>query len=331
MSGARLHRLVRSSGALGVVLGACVASSTAAGDPARPGDDYVAPEECPDAEAFAAELRSRTPAGGRPPPRGPVRLARDAGGFTGSVTIEGEGAPRTVRGARCDDVVRALAVVLSAATEPEASPPRGDYEDAYVPRRSMLDDLADDLEDPPSDRSPPPSWWFSGGVALGLVGGVGPTLAPELAPYLAVERGGLKARVAASWSRTMTTERGPVSLAFERWAVAADVCPLAIAIVSSVRLAPVCVGAQLGSTSSAAERSLATDAEVEGGARVWLAGRASLGLAWTASRTVAIGAEARAVAPLRRVRYVAGADTLLYATPPIAAEFGLSAELRFSK
>lgn len=89
--------------------------------------DYLAPGQCPDRARFEREVVARTskakfsPDGGR---SFRIRLHKQASEWSGTLSIrEGSAQPteRTMRGAACNEVVSALALVAALAIDPEAS------------------------------------------------------------------------------------------------------------------------------------------------------------------------------------------------------------------
>lgn len=87
---------------------------------------WDAPSECPGGDAFAAAVRARgrTLAAGSPA-RLRLTVTRDGGDYVGTMRLEGETAPREVRGNVCSEVVDALAIAAVSALgpEPKAAPP----------------------------------------------------------------------------------------------------------------------------------------------------------------------------------------------------------------
>ena len=86
---------------------------------------YTAPEACPDAARFAAELRQRTPRGRFAEPGElartfDVELSADAQGFSGNLQFSGDAGARVsrhVHGEQCDAVVSSLALITALAID----------------------------------------------------------------------------------------------------------------------------------------------------------------------------------------------------------------------
>lgn len=95
---------------------------------------YRAPAECPDAAAFVARIRERTPRGRLADPGELARtfnvtLAADAQGFVGEIQFLDDGGAevsRRLHGEQCDAVVTSLALItalaLDATLRPEETP-----------------------------------------------------------------------------------------------------------------------------------------------------------------------------------------------------------------
>jgi hypothetical protein len=102
---------------------------------------YAAPPECPDAAAFTARVRERTPRGRLAEPGELARtfgvgVTAAAGGFSGQIEFlddSGTKVNRQLRGEQCDAVVSSLALITALALDatlreaepdPPAEPPR---------------------------------------------------------------------------------------------------------------------------------------------------------------------------------------------------------------
>jgi hypothetical protein len=167
---------------LGVLCLAPRAGATPPGQPFRL--EYWAHGQCPDAIEFARQIQSRAPrlrpAEGDEPALGfYAELDARGGAATGRLTArspDGREVKREVRGATCDDVVTALALIAALAADPsqpvEASPTLGH---ANAPRRpaprtpqDAVDEPAYDAFTEPTVPDPEQRWTYGigGGVAF---------------------------------------------------------------------------------------------------------------------------------------------------------------------
>ncbi len=150
-------------GALAWLAVSCFASSAQAAPPRQrpPGQpfrlEYWAHGQCPDAVEFAREIQTRAPrlrpAEGDEPALGfYAELDARGGSATGRLTArspDGREVKREVRGATCDDVVTALALIAALAADPsqpvEAPPAEPSAKRRKAPR----------TPDEPVDEAPP--------------------------------------------------------------------------------------------------------------------------------------------------------------------------------
>jgi len=165
---------------------------------------YVAPQACPDAEAFVKEVHARTTRFqivrfGENLRAFEVVIAQAGNGFRGSVRVlDGGGASslRTVDGTDCEDVGRTLALVTALSIDPkalsspspaDAGPPTGPAPTTTPAPVASVDPpppdppasppptapVAKDSAPPPTEEeaAPPPSAQSSRGWRMDLVGG----------------------------------------------------------------------------------------------------------------------------------------------------------------
>lgn len=132
-------------------------AGAAAAEPQPYRIDYAAPERCSSRETFVRELVARTPR---------VRVAQDgdraatyavalssaSSGMIGELVLrelDGRETRRALRGATCDEVVRALAFIAAILVDPEAMARVPGAPLPVLPRRAPL-------ASQPSERSPEP-------------------------------------------------------------------------------------------------------------------------------------------------------------------------------
>ena len=126
---------------------------------------YVAPQACPDAEAFVKEVHARTTrfqivSFGENLRAFEVVIAQTGNNFRGSVSVTGGGGAaslRTVDGTDCEEVGRTLALVTALSIDPKAlsSPSPGDTSSANAPAPTTPAPAAS--VDPPKPPDPPAS------------------------------------------------------------------------------------------------------------------------------------------------------------------------------
>jgi len=240
-------------------------------EPAAPADarpfhlsyDASAPS-CPDAPAFRAAIRARTDrarlAGERE--KATTFAVRITAGpderVVGELTIhEPDGAPRvrTMESETCGDVARAIALVVALVLDPDADtsadpplpvPEGPDGPDAPRPPPASPPPTANPSSaatGPPP--SPAPATVRVGvGGAIGVLGGVGPSVAPLAGAFVEAERAG----AGPSWFRptarlavdlaTVAGDHGVGSQRYLWLAATARVCPVQLPVGTSVRGRP---------------------------------------------------------------------------------------------
>ena len=174
--------------AIGVLCLAPAVDAASAGQPFRL--EYWAHGECPDASEFARQIQTRAPrlrpAEGDEPALGfYAELDARGGSATGRLTArspDGREVMREVRGATCDDVVTALALIAALAADPsqpvEVPPTRVK---SAPPRRAprSRDEPASEAVEPalsgPVAADPAPRWTFGIGGGLGFDSSIAPS------------------------------------------------------------------------------------------------------------------------------------------------------------
>jgi hypothetical protein len=179
---------------VGVLLGRVASAEPAPGDV-----EYIAPDGCPAAEVFRAQVAARTPVFREHAAEHAVRveIVSEPGGVLGraSLVLAGHAAERELRAARCDEVVEALALVVAILIDPNADtrplavasvPPAAAEPAVAVPVAPSVPAPAappverhspSDEEDPPEPSRPAgPSYRFIAGAHLAAEGAVAPEL-----------------------------------------------------------------------------------------------------------------------------------------------------------
>lgn len=170
----------------------CFAKSAAAVPPGQPFRlEYWAHGQCPDAVEFARQIQTRAPllrpAEGDEPALGfYAELDARGGSATGRLTArspDGREVKREVRGATCDDVVTALALIAALAADPDqpVEAPR-----THVTRAARRGPTRS-LDSPPGDEPPPeelsepivpeliPRWTFGVGGGVEFDSSIAPS------------------------------------------------------------------------------------------------------------------------------------------------------------
>lgn len=301
----------------------------------------AASDACPNAPAFLAAVRARTErprlaAPGESAPVFAVTIQDEPprGRVVGRLEIrEEDGArqERVVESETCSDVAKALALVVALYLDPDATIEREPApEEPLVSPPAPATKRRVEASLPPPPPPPRRPIVLGAGVAAGVLGGVGPSVAPRAGAFVAMEidagprawsRGSLRLSADASAS---DADVGAGSQSYRLIAGALRVCPARLPLASRVALAP-CAGMQVGvhrGTTSGIPNARAED-------KTWLAttGTASLGV--DLSRTVTVELEGGLVAPLRRTRFFLAPDLTLFRTPALAGTGGAAVLVRF--
>jgi hypothetical protein len=228
-------------GVLGFAPGARAAGS---GQPFRL--EYWARGQCPDAVEFARQIQSRAPrlrpAEADEPALGfYAELDASGGSATGRLTArspDGREVKREVRGATCDDVVTALALIAALAADPtqpvEAPPTRAKpAQRRKAPRTAdpALDDPNYELLSEPLVRDPAQRWTYGIGGGLAFDSSIAPSPGYGLSVAFAAEGpGGSAVRplyvLSANRAAAASTETSAGNAAFTWLAFRLTGCPV---------------------------------------------------------------------------------------------------------
>lgn len=287
---------------------------------------YDAPSDCPGAQSFAAEVdrrRSARVGSSRALPDGAeivITKAAPPAAYHGRLRLDG--GLREVDGATCVEVVEALALIVAVAEEElEAAPPA----QPPTPAPAPVPVGASMVEGP----GPAPRAESGARAVAGVALGVTTAAAPEASPLVEVFGGigwrGASVRLVAAASRSFEITTPGGTARFERWTGRVVGCALTIEL-AALHLTPCLAteaGALIGSGLSMVNASSS--------ALAWAAAAAGGRLEWDLSRHLFVEADARAILPLLRHRYVARPEVTAFAVPALAFEGSLGVGYRFSK
>jgi hypothetical protein len=316
---------------------------------------YEAPGGCPGAALFLEEIQWRTDLARVV---GPAEAALDVrarivrrGPVTRGHLVVGEGKDaivREVEGARCDEVVSALALITALAVDPHAStalkrpappaampplpppPAPGEHVAPALPSAQILGDplpvipLAEDA--PPAPR--PSRWAFGARVATAIAVVPRPLLGGTLFVERALpERWGASVRLAAELTGTGGFDVGPGGAWFLRGVVRAEGCAFAQRATAWLTLVP-CLGVE-GGVIEAAGILRGSLAVVEQGVVPWV-GAGVLPRAAFDLGPVALEVQGGPVFPaVRHTFSFQSPDYLVYALPAVTWTAGLGARVHF--
>ena len=310
---------------------------------------YAAPDGCPDRDAFVRSIRERT---SRP------RLVGDE--ETGSATVmrvvieqkpegasgrldlrdpDGTEETRSVASRTCGEVADALALVAAVMLDPDArmtggaaaTKPPPEAEPAEKPP-TRPPPITPKLVPPPRPAAAPlvpkTRWLFGVGAQIGILGGVGPAVAPTGGVFGDVERRasrGLVSTLRVSLDAAATASDLRTGTQTYEW-VAATVrlCPAHLSLPARLRLAP-CAGFQAGGHRGTTRDVRSPTSNTE----LWLAPVASGTVEWALSRAVSLDLHGGIVFPLRRSRYFLAPASTIYEVPALAGTMGVGVRVRF--
>ncbi|AKV02362.1 hypothetical protein AKJ09_09025 [Labilithrix luteola] len=287
---------------------------------------YAAPPECPDVDAFRAEIEKRADAG-RVLARAHTSIAKSAEhGYDGTLRIDDRA--RDVHAATCEEVVQALALAAALAAEEMAA-------EAPMPPEPAISPVAPVKEVPappsaavdrprPVTREPENDDGIVLGAGLGATGAVGPTVAPEVFVFGGFELDGRSLRLALDVARSSDMDTVAGTARFERWSARVDGCPLSVRF--GVRLSP-CVGFEGGLLRGMGQ----SISNAEASSLVWLSlgvgGRADLDL----TRSLFVAADVQLGFPLLRHGFFVRPSDVVYEVPAVFGQAALSLGYRFSE
>jgi len=233
-------------GALVWLAGACFAPAAQAAPPGQPFRlEYWAHGQCPDAIEFARQIQTRAPRL-RPAERDEPALGFYAeldargGSATGRLTArspDGREVKREVRGATCDDVVTALALIAALAVDPSQpveAPPANESGVRRKAPRTPDEPMDEPIFDPLSEpivKDPAERWTFGIGGGLGFDSSIAPNPGSGLSVVFEAEApGGSAARpfysLSANRAAAASPETSAGNAAFTWLAFRLTGCPL---------------------------------------------------------------------------------------------------------
>jgi hypothetical protein len=293
-------------------------------------------ESCPNAPAFLGAIRARTE---RPRLAAPgesaallqVTITRTAASpVTGRLEIrepDGTRQERAIESDTCAEVAKALALIAALYLDPDA---------ALVPEPPSLS------ASPPPPRSRPPEpppptaaretgrhATFGIGVGAGVLGGVGPSIAPVAGVFGDVTLAGRR----PSWLRpsiragaVFATSTGEVVGAQRYFLIAGAVrvCPIELPLRAWLGVGP-CAGLQAGvhrGTSQGIPNAQAED-------RPWVSPTATLRSSLILDGALGLELEGGVAVPLIETRFFLAPDLTLFRTPPVVGIGTATVTLRF--
>jgi hypothetical protein len=331
----------RGASVLFVILAMLVPSFASAEEETPFHLSYEAPAACPDRSAFLAAVRARTAR---------ARLVSEhepAISFTAIVESTGSDAVghlevrepepdsaavqrRSLSSRTCVEVVKALALVVALLLDPDAR--TGDPAPLDEPAPPPPPALPKRLEDKPSPRPTPHSEALAAGAEVGMVGGIGPALAPVVGAFvdLELERTGatmLRFEPSFRLGADFGTTSSDLPAGAQRYwwlAGALRVCPLRLVPVEGLRLAPcggIQVGAHHGSTREVPNPTSSAD--------LWVAPTFGASFDWRLSQTVSLELWGGGAAPLIRTRFFLAPNTTIFEVPAVSGGGGIALRARF--
>ncbi len=248
------------------------AASALAAGPVHFSLDYLAPPECPSADGLLTRVKARIPDALRDAagsPHAVVRLSHGAAGFDGELSWGGDAAgARQFTGARCDEVVDALALALAVALSgqarrdepPPAAPSPATSSSAPAPVRMPPQSPAR-LQPRPTALAAPvrrqrvaasvhrAPWHGAAVASFGIAGDVAPDVAPIGRVAFELRQGGtrlLSPSLRASVDYAQGEASDPTFVSFRRITGGLELCPLRLAIRDPALSLEPCVGARAG-------------------------------------------------------------------------------------
>ncbi len=304
------------------------------------------PYVCPDRDAFLREILARTqrprlaPDGDEPAIA--IRVAIDAKSETSSTgrldvhEPDGTQETRSVTSRTCGEIAKALALVAALVLDPDA---RTDAEPppAPPPPPPPAPPVPPPSRPPPVDRPAPPPpapaarsrWASSGGVEVGVLGGIGPALGPMAGGFFDVEHRTARglasaARLSFDVARTSSDLSRGGTQTYEWLGGTVRACPVYLPLPQKFRVAP-CAAFQIGAHRATTQDVRNPTSSLEG----WLAPAALGTVEWSISREIALELSGGALFPLRRTRYFLAPDTTIFDVPAVAGTANFALRVRF--
>lgn len=297
-----------------------VSASARAEAPRRLDLSYEAGALCASEEALVAEVQKRVPhsarvRGGPSDVSARVRFERGDGQLRASVTLTSldGSAEREVRGADCDEVTRALALIVALALDPDASADAPAAPPPAEPARPAP-------PPPPLAARPRPAdsaVWLGAGATVGLTGGVAPALTPYAGLFVEAGLRGSSPSLRLSALRARATTQTDAGSAELDWlALRSSACPVGL---GSRLFARACVTFDAGRLRGRGYATLEPRSE----SSTWYGPGVALGLGARLFGPLSLGADLGVVAPLTRDRFYFGPDVTAHRIPALAGYFGL--------
>lgn len=299
--------------------------------------EYETRADCPDRTTFLEAIRART---ARPrlveddsEPAIAIRVVVQTFDERSSGRLElrepdGTEEVRTVESRTCAEVTKALALIAALMLDPDAS---------TAPEPAPSPEPPIPIEPPPPPPRPPrhahappperPAFHYVAGGSLGVLGGIGPALAPSAGAFVEVERkyrslsSALRFGVEGAW--TTSDLRGGTQT-YEWIAAALRVRPIELDLSPHLALAPWAgfqVAGHRGTTRDVRSPSSST--------ALWLAPTLGAAIRYDLAAHVGLELQAGAVFPLLRTRYFLAPNSTIFEVPAVSAAASLGLRIRF--
>jgi hypothetical protein len=290
---------------------------------------YRAPASCRSASAFSEQVAARTRLWQSAELAVQIELQATADGFSGRVSLERQGTrtEREISGTSCDEVVRALALIVAILIDPSADtrplPAGAQPPEVMTGRREPLPALPE-----PTERTER-NWFVYAGTEALLEGGLAPGLTPGLRIFAGVLHRSPAAVVSSLRLSALRLQSGSVpaggvaSAAFALTGVRLEICSFGVGS-PALRLNP-CLFGELGGLLAEGTHPAGSNSE----SQLWSAlGPALRGSLWH-REILFVELEAGAVFPVTDYRFAFKDEPPVYETPVIAGEFGVALGVRF--
>ena len=291
---------------------------------------YAAPQTCPNAGAFLAQVIARTPLArparhDEPATALSVVVTQVPGGSAGTLELVGPDATTSVRrvsAADCEQLVSALALMTALAIDPNASTapaPPATRSPAAPPARTK----------PASDLGPSRARWiFEVGLLLEALGGVAPDPVLLARPFVELARQGgsawsygLRLSGARAHADVRNSEgAGDLTL----WAARIEPCPILVSFARGFGLAA-CLPLEVGRLEAVGSGVTPTRRI----ARPWLSMGSTGRVQWQVVDMLVLEAAGELFFPIVRDRFFVGSSATLHRAPAVAGGGSVGIGVRF--
>lgn len=306
-------------------LGLLLAAPASGATPRRFSLDYRAEVACPGEAELLRQIARRVPQAtritqGRAEIDAQIRIERDPNGLRGQIALTGADGlvQREVAGTDCEEIVRASALIVALALDPDA-------ESTSAPEPPQVTPLPATPPRPMPYAAARYPLWVGAGVLAGAASGVAPSVSAYQGLYVGLGMNDASwfspsVRLAAlRTSNSTETALGGVELdwtALRLWG-----CPLR---VGTRLFAQTCVTFDVGRLRGS---GYATH-EPRARSSLWYGPGGALGLGAILFDVITLGADVGVVAPLARDRFYFAPDVTAHRVPTAAAYAGFGLGFR---